>query len=171
MASLAQDISLGGFPAQERVKKPCSGGVLPFGSGDSICIWLWRKVHVPKVKGFKKNFRYTENEEGVCSILNTSGMKRGANRGESSSCGPTHPQSWGSAWGEGSLGWWWGAGDKPARSPCAAGTTMPVGKWCWGWLIPPPGAPALFAVERKGIFGPAPGSTCRQMLENKQPSC
>lgn len=106
MASLTQDISPGGFPAQKRVKKLCSGGVLSIGSGDSICIRLWRKVHVPRVGGFLKIFRYMENEEGVCSILNMSGMKRGANRGESSSCSPIHPHSQGSAWGEGGLRWW-----------------------------------------------------------------
>lgn len=67
-------------------------------------------------------------------------------------------------------GWQRGAGDKPARAPCAAGTTVLAGRRVLG--VPhPPSQGSSSVCQAEGIFRAAPGSACRQMLENKQPSC
>lgn len=125
-----------------RVEKPCSRGVLHFGSEDSVCVQLWRKEHLPQAKDFLKFvgvWRMKRAVEGIRFIMNMSGMESSVKEGESSSRSPIPTHSWGSAWGEGSPGWWWGADDKPAGAICAAGTTVLVGRERWGCLVPLPG--------------------------------
>lgn len=148
-ASLAKGISHGGITAQERVEKLCWGGGLPFGSRDSICVWLWRKEHVPKAEDFLKFlgvWRMKRAVEGIHFILNVSGMESSANGGDSPSRSRVPPHSRGSARG--------GSGgpvtSQPGHPVLQAPPSLQAGE-CWGCLIPPPRAPALF-VKQKGFL-------------------